>query len=247
MKSSRFSSKAIVIHRENFGEADQYVEFLTHDWGLITAMARSARKSRRRYAGGLDIFCHDEIFLRGNPRETPYLEELTVLNSFLKLRDHLERLIVAGKIVHWIRKLPEPGHRAPWVYRLLGQTLSLLEQEEGPARMELLALVFKLKLLTVLGLKPNTDSCIRCETPLPENTDLAFDLAAGGMTCPPCAGPLGEFGHLLTTLEHLFIRNSSHLRLSTWPVIQFPENLTTKLHHIVTRFASYHTGLRLPL
>src|SRR6476660_8409794 len=105
------STKGIVLSRENFGEADRYVQFFTLDWGMITVLARSARKSQRRYVGGLDIFCHDEIFVRstprgankGQPKDRPYLAELTVLNSFIGLRDRLERLTAAGKIVQWVR------------------------------------------------------------------------------------------------------------------------------------------------
>ena len=56
-----YSSKGIVISVENFGEADRYIQFFTKDWGMITTLDKSARKSKRRYVGGLDLFCHDEI------------------------------------------------------------------------------------------------------------------------------------------------------------------------------------------
>ena len=49
------SSKGIVLSHEDFGEADRYIQFFTKDWGMITVLARSARKSKRRYVGGLDL------------------------------------------------------------------------------------------------------------------------------------------------------------------------------------------------
>src|SRR5580658_6934041 len=93
-----FSSRAIVLSRESFGESDCYVQFYTKNWGLISTLAKAAKKSKRRYVGGLDLFCHDEIFLRGDPKDRPYLLELTVLNSFPLLRDDLEKMLAAGKI-----------------------------------------------------------------------------------------------------------------------------------------------------
>src|SRR5580704_12616305 len=99
------SSKAIVLSYENFGEADRYIQFFSREWGMITVLARSARKSRRRYAGGIDLFCHDEISIKGDPRSKPYLNELTVLNSFPILRENLDKLLVAGKLAQWVKKL----------------------------------------------------------------------------------------------------------------------------------------------
>ena len=104
-----YSSKGIVISIENFGESDRYVQFFTKDWGMISVLAKSARKSKRRYVGGLDLFCHDEIFLRGDPKDKPYLNELTVLNSFPKLREQLDKVLLAGKMAQWIKKLAKIG------------------------------------------------------------------------------------------------------------------------------------------
>ena len=115
MKSS---SRAIVLHRENFGEADQYIQLFTQTWGMITVLARSARKSRRRYVGGLDLFCHDEIFIKGDPRGRPYLTELSVLNSFMGIRDDLHRMVAAGAAVQWIRKLADATTPMPEISSL---------------------------------------------------------------------------------------------------------------------------------
>src|SRR5688500_8361482 len=102
MSSTTHSTRAIVLGRENFGEADRYIEFFTKEWGLIKVVAKSARKSKRRYVGGMDLFCHDEIFIKGDPKGCPYLNELTVLNTFTGIRDNLERVTLAGVVSGWV-------------------------------------------------------------------------------------------------------------------------------------------------
>src|SRR4051812_43992050 len=124
-----FKSRAIVLSRENFGEADRYLQLFTRDWGVISVLAKSARKSKRRYVGGMDLFCHIEIVLRGEPRAHPYLVELSVLNAFTGLRDDYDRMMTAGKVVQWVRKLSNTAVTMPGVYSLLGQTLALMEKE----------------------------------------------------------------------------------------------------------------------
>lgn len=241
----KYSSKAIVLSRESFGEADQYIQFLTQNWGVITVLARSARKSKRRYVGGLDIFCHDEIFLRGDPKERPYLNELTVLNSFPGLRDNLDKMLVGGKAVQWIRKLADVATPMPGVYSLLGQTLALLEKEPDPERMELLTLLFKLKLLSVLGLKPRLDACVRCGE---EVHEILFDIPAGGAVCRRC-GPRehSSLGEPLSSEERNFLVAGDQLRLTHWDNFEFSPSKSLSLSRVLTQFASYHTHQRLPV
>lgn len=242
------SSKAIVLGRENFGEADQYIQFLTQQWGVITTLARSARKSKRRYVGGLDLFCHDEIFLRGDPKERPYLNELTVLNSFPAIREQLDRVVAAGKAVQWVRKLCPVATPLPVIYSVLGQTLSLVEKEGDPDRLELLCLVFKLKLLSQLGLKPRVDACVRCGDEAAE--DVVFDVASGGVICRKCAHGDREYTQMPSRLpddERTFLEAADRFRLTAWGTLSFPRDKSGGLTRLITQFASFHTHTRLPV
>ncbi len=239
------TSKAIVISHSDFGEADRYVQFLTQKWGMITVLAKSARKSRRRYAGGLDLFCHDEISLRGEPKGTPYLNELTVLNSFPILRDNLDKLLMAGKVTQWVKRLADTTNPMPEVYSLLGQTLSLIEKEQNLERLDLLNLVFKLKLLLHLGLKPSVDDCVKCEAPASRGY---LDIEAGGVVCPNCSPNHFIQDYLVLAEEdRRFIDEGDALRLTRWTDTEFPRPNTMRLVRLMTQFAQYHTHLKLPI
>jgi DNA repair protein RecO (recombination protein O) len=240
-----FSSKAIVLSKESFGEADSYIQFFTQRWGMISVLARSAKKSLRRYVGGLDLFCHDEIFIRGDPKDRPYLNELRVLNSFTGIRESLDRVMMAGKVTQWVKKLANAATPQPSVYSLLGQTLALIEKESDERRLELLGLIFRLKLLSQLGLKPHVESCARCADPLTEES--LFDLESGGILCSKCSltSPLHQFLKLGNP-EREFLHHADNFRLSQWSEIHFPRAEAQQLIRLVTQFASYHTHMKLP-
>ncbi len=239
------STRAIVLSRENFGEADRYIQFFTRDWGLISVLAKSARKSKRRYVGGMDLFCHDEIVLRGDPRERAYLVELQVLNAFTGIREDLERAMTAGKVVQWIRKLANTAVPMPALYSLLGQTLALIEKESDPERLGLLRLIFQLKLLDQLGIKPRMDECARCA----ENAASSgvFDLDAGGLLCETCVGAR-TIAHsmLLEPNEIDLLGHADRLKLTMWSQFRFPKDQTRNLLRLTTQFAAFHTNSQLP-
>lgn len=239
------SSRGIVLSKEAFGEADLYIQFLTRDWGVVSLLAKSARKSKRRFVGGLDLFCHDEIFVKGEPRERGLLLELSVLNSFTGIRDHLERSLTAGKITQWTKRLLGQGVPQPSLYSLLGQSLALIEKESDEARLDLLALVFKNKLLMELGLRPRFDQCAKCDSPIEE--EPLFDIASGGMLCQACSGRshFSEFFKIQKE-ERRFLEYVTEVKLSQVTTIQFPAPKVAYLSRLLTQFASFHTHLRLP-
>ncbi len=238
-------TRAIVLSSEIFGEADRYVQFLTRDWGVISTLAKSARKSKRRYVGGLDIFCHDEINVRGDSRgnisEKAYLIELSVLNSFTRLREDLDKILTAGQIVQWVRRLTDVGTPIPAVYSLLGQTLSLVETESNPDRLELIGLIFRLKLLSHLGIHPRTESCALCSKV--EDMHL-FDLGSGGFICSTCK-PTSDHWELQAGEQH-FITHAKNVRLTQFHEVTLEEATTRRLLNLIANFTAYHTHTRLP-
>jgi DNA repair protein RecO (recombination protein O) len=239
------SSRGIVLSKEVFGEADLYVHFLTRDWGVVSLLAKSAKKSKRRFVGGLDLFCHDEIFVKGDPKERGLLLELSVLNSFTGLRDNLDKALTAGKVTHWAKKLSYQSMPNPAIYSLLGQTLTLIETATHDDRLELIALIFKNKLLLELGLRPRFDECAKCANPI-EN-ELLFDISSGGILCLGCSGKnhLAEYFKVEKD-ERAFLEHSADMRLTQVADVSFPIPKVNYLSRLLSQFASYHTHIRLP-
>ncbi|HTU59687.1 MAG TPA: DNA repair protein RecO, partial [Polyangiales bacterium] len=54
---------ALVLRAVDFGESDRVITLLTRELGLVSTMARAARKSKRRFAGALEGFAiiHVEV------------------------------------------------------------------------------------------------------------------------------------------------------------------------------------------
>ncbi len=240
------SSKAIILLRENFGEADQYIQVFAERWGNVSVLAKSARKSKRRYVGGLDMFCHDELFVRGEPGVRCYLEELTVLNSFYGIRGSLDRVMTAGGVVQWVRQLTESSPVIAPIYYLLGETLAWIEQEGDKDRLNALFLLFKLKLLAELGLKPRMEHCVHCQA---ENRSVIFDTEAGGAVCSVCVQRLYRVSHCeyLSRDEKGVLSDWDSLTLADWSRTPLDKRCLEPLDRRVTQFASFHTHRDLPL
>ena len=60
--------EAILLRSVDFGESDRIVHLLTSNGGRLTAIAKAARRSHRRFPGTLDVFNRLAIEGRSRPR-----------------------------------------------------------------------------------------------------------------------------------------------------------------------------------
>ena len=57
------ATASIILRRMDFSEYDYIIDFLTRDHGKISAIAKNAKKSKKRFAGVLEPFsCLDANF-----------------------------------------------------------------------------------------------------------------------------------------------------------------------------------------
>ena len=76
------STPAIVLRAVNYGEADRIVTLFGRDTGRISALARGARKSQKRFAGGLGLCAVGEAWVRERARaDLATLERFDVAES----------------------------------------------------------------------------------------------------------------------------------------------------------------------
>lgn len=179
------STPAIVLRAVNYGESDRVVTLFGRDLGRVSALARSARKSQRRFAGGLGLGAVGIAALRERAGA-----EMMTLESFeasgaghVALGADVVRLAHAAYVVELVTKLCAPRQAEPAVYDWLAEMLKRLSA--GAPSAERLR-VFELGLLRALGLQPIVDHCGQCGNADP---DAAFrwDPDRGGAVCADCA------------------------------------------------------------
>ena len=62
------TTRALVLKRVEYGEADLVLTWFTERFGRVSALARAARKSTRRFAGALEPMHTLELALEERPK-----------------------------------------------------------------------------------------------------------------------------------------------------------------------------------
>ncbi len=174
---------ALVLGSVDYGDADRIVQLLTPERGRISALARGARRSTKRFAGALDLGNRVTASLRPGRGELWHLQEAHLEHGRPHLRRDLDRIALAAYACELVSVLAPQDQPAPRLFGLLDVALLVLDAVTEPPRSAW-RVGFEAKALSFSGLTPNLVSCDSCEEPLAE--PLAFSPSAGSLRHAHC-------------------------------------------------------------
>jgi DNA repair protein RecO (recombination protein O) len=183
---------AIVLRRVAYGEADLVVTLLGRETGCVSALARGARKSSRRFAGGLGMGMAGEARLRERPgADLLAFESFDARGDRPGLAGDVAKMAHTAYVLELCHRLCPPRQPEKIVFAWLDEFLARLDA--GAATAERLR-VFELGLLRTLGMGPSLDRCAVCGRQDFGDADVCFVAEAGGVVCLDCGRGAGRMG-----------------------------------------------------
>ena len=154
------STPAIVLRAINYGESDRVVTLIGRTTGRLSALARGARKSQKRFGGGLGLCSVGEAGLRERVgAELLTLERFDLQESHGSFATDVARMAHAAYVAELVSKLCAPRQVEPEVYDWLLSFLDALDRHGASAER---LRVFELGLLARLGFGPMLETCAVC-------------------------------------------------------------------------------------
>lgn len=180
-----FSTPAIILRRIEYGDYDYILTFMTPSHGKISAIAKNAKKSVKRFSGVLELFYNLDIVVRQG-RKVSFLEEASIENSFPGIRSDIIKTAYASFwneiVVQWL----EENSAQKQIYDLLDYALNELDQ--GMREPEEISIIFQMKFLDIVGFSPELKKCGECDTAIEmvAATRFFFDIKNGWLICDKC-------------------------------------------------------------
>ncbi len=180
-------ARALLLSRVAYGEADLVVTLFTDSLGRISALARGARRSTKRFGGALEPM-HTlavEVDERASG-ELFTLREATLLTPRLGVVSSLDSLEAAGRALSWLRKAAPVRAPEPLAWSAITRFLDELERE--PARHDELLAELGVRLLEAFGWALELTRCVRCGKACPAGQTALVSPERGGLVCRACGG-----------------------------------------------------------
>ena len=215
--------EALVLRKSDYGEADLIVTLFSRELGKFRALAKNAKKSRKRFGGRLDFFNHLAIEVTLNKGRFNLIGDVTLKESYRKITESVDSFGAATRVLELLDFLTPEQEPADKLFDLATDTLEFLSGKREPHSV---FLVFLLRALTLCGYRP----------------DLRFDREK------EIAGFDVENGKL-SSLEKA--RGKRNIYPFHMDIMRHPEIMDANLEkvknniRILMRYAEYRTGRRL--
>jgi DNA repair protein RecO (recombination protein O) len=172
-------SEAIVLRSYPMREADLLVTFFTRAEGKIRGVARSAKKSKRRFGGALEPLTVVRVFWEQRERhELTRIDSCEVLDSPLTNTVDYHRAVALAYVGEMLDQLLPEQEANDALFRL--STTVLQHIQAGAIWMPLT--YFDLWIVRLVGLLPELHLCIECGERL-DGQRAFFHPLADGLMC----------------------------------------------------------------
>ena len=236
-----FTTEGIVLKQFDLGEADKIITFFTRDQGKLRAVAKGVRKSKSPISGLVLPFSYNQINIyRG--RSLDRINQIKNIYPFSPLREDLLKMAYASFMAELVERVGmENDPNQPLFSLLLSSFHQLLKLEQG---ISFIDLFFKIKVLNIIGFKPQLAKCVLCAKPVTTSSQNYFNIKQGGIICASCSSRendytqiTGEAAEILKSLFNSGFGSFKNLRISA-----AAEN---QLNHLIDNFILYHLDLKL--
>ena len=173
-------TKGIILQQNNMGDNDEMVTILTPDLGKIGCAAKGAKKPKSSLMAGTQFLCFgDFIIYKGV--SSYKINSCEPIEIFYNIRLDIDKLTYAAEIAKIVSDVTEENVSSYRVLQLMLNTLYMISETDKD--LDFILSVFKLRILSIIGFRPQIEKCINCN----EKEHLTyFSIKDSGLTCENC-------------------------------------------------------------
>jgi len=174
MKTIR--TRAIVLRRTNFGEADRILQLLTPE-GRRSVMAKGVRREKSKLAGGIELFAITDVVLGEGRGDLGILTSAQLVKFYRHILEDYDRLQFGYRAIKLVGAASDTVDEPEW-FDLLAEVLAALDALTIPS--ELIETWFLLRYSGLLGRELNLERDID-GAPLSAELRYRYDSSEEGL------------------------------------------------------------------
>lgn len=173
-------TRAIVLRRTNYGEADRIIQFLTPE-GKKSVMVKGVRREKSKLAGGVELFAVADIVIRSGKGELGILTSARLVHFYRHIMEDYDRLQFGYEAIKQVSKASEMVDEPEW-YDVLFETYKGLDAPS--VSLQLTQTWFYLHYAELMGVQLSLSNDITGQ-PLQVAERYTYDVAERGLRLSP--------------------------------------------------------------
>lgn len=163
-------TKAIVLRRTNYGEADRILKLLTPH-GQRAVIAKGARREKSKLAGGIELFGISDIVISQGKSDLGVLTQARLVKFYHHILEDYDRLQFGYEAINLVSRASESIDEPEW-YEVLSEVYAGLD--EKTISLQLVQTWFYLRYAALTGYELNLSSDVT-NAPLQGDKPYMYD------------------------------------------------------------------------
>lgn len=173
-------TKGIIIAENIMSDFDKMLTILTPNLGKIECVAKGARRPKSLLMAGTQFLCFgDYLLYKGGDGYS--MNSCETLELFYNIRIDLDKLKYAVYITKIINDVTTENQNNYKILQLYLNTLYVISNTDKD--LELITSIFRLRLLSIIGYKPEINECKICKV---KENFTKFSIKDNGFKCSNC-------------------------------------------------------------
>jgi len=140
-------TRAIILRRTNYGEADRIIDMLTPD-GRMSVMARGVRKEKSKLAGGIELFAVCDVVVSRGKGDLGILTSARAVTFYRHILEDYDRMQFAYETLAQVARASSSLEESEW-YDVVAEVLAALDVTT--VSLPLIQTWFYVRIASILG------------------------------------------------------------------------------------------------
>jgi DNA repair protein RecO (recombination protein O) len=239
-------TEAVILKAMDFRESSRILTVYTRDFGKQSLLAKGVRGAKSRLAGVTAPLNYVTlVYYRKEQRDLQLLSQCDLVRPWRRITDSLEAMAAAMGICELLNLVVQGEEEHPALFDLLVGTLDVVNDATNNSLNAFY--LFEIRVLGLLGFRPELRICGRCGRTLGEHEDrkVALDAPHGSICCADCTAA-GHGGDVISPAALAVLRRFQEISdIGAVCRIALPEATKREVGSALRRLLQSHVeGLR---
>ena len=226
--------EGIVISEIDYKESSKIINILTPEYGIIGIIARGTKQVKSKLSGVASKLTYGYFHVNYKEKGLSTLIEVDIIDKFKNIRKSIELMSYSLYLLELAEKVYKHDNDEN-IYNML--IASLKKIDEG-YDSKVITIIYELKMLDFLGIRPVIDECVNCGNKLDIVTISSY---RGGYLCKNCTN--GEPINNVKAIK--LLRMFYYVDISKITKLEVSDNVKEELSKFIYDYYDRYSGIYL--
>lgn len=168
-----------IISESEYGETSKIINVITKDKGIIGIMVKGAKKIKSPFFNKVSKFTKASFNIKYKKDKISTLISIDIIDYFKNIKTDIEKVTYASIISELVTQISKHESNSD-IYEIYDKSIKKINEGISPLGI---TDIFKLKMLTHLGVDLHLDSCAICGS---KKNIITISCNNGGYICKEC-------------------------------------------------------------